>query len=131
MGDPKVQDALDSFKVHLGDLEKVAKKVRKSDDLEKEEPPSDMEKEERTPEDILAHMKAKFASIKAHIPAEKMNDPKVQDALDSFKVHLGDLEKEVKKHPKAKKVAKKVRKADLEKEERTPEDLLADMKAKF
>merc|ERR1711988_1861434 len=108
MNDPKVQDALDSFKVHLGDLEKevkkhpkakkVAKKVRKADDLEEEEAPSDMEKEERTPEDLLADMKTKFASIKAHIPAEKMNDPKVQDALDSFKVHLGDLEKEVKKH---------------------------------
>merc|ERR1711988_2073561 len=86
--------------------------------------------ERRTPEDLLADMKAKFASIKAHIPADKLKDEKVQDALASFKVHLGDLEKEVKKHPKAVKKAKKQHKAD-DLERRTPEELLADMKAKF
>merc|ERR1711904_390404 len=87
LADEKVQDALASFKVHLGDLEK---------EVEKQHPKAkaaDMER--RTPEDLLADMKAKFASIKAHIPAEKLADEKVQDALTSFKVHLGDLEKEV------------------------------------
>merc|ERR1712159_754660 len=107
-------DALTSFKVHLGDLEK---------EVEKQHPKAkaaDMERC-RTPEELLADMKAKFASIKAHIPAEKLADEKVQDALTSFKVHLGDLEKEVEKqHPKAKA-------ADMERR-RTPKELLADMK---
>merc|ERR1712167_197693 len=86
------------FKVHIHDMEKhMAERNDKKAHTQPEGHPADMEKEERTPEDLLADMKAKFASIKSHIPADKLQDEKVQDALRSFKVHLGDLEKEVDK----------------------------------